>query len=186
MSVRIDDSNAQRAFQTLQNSGPRGRALANLLNERNTRVRVWDKIPGGITLNFLNLIILEPLPTHASDAQYKAWVTLLAHEACHIEQKFWVDSIQQEMRAYATQAVVADELGIALTHIKRAFANLNFENKEHPQRAQATLQKLFPCAPAARVYAALPLKQPSGMRAIFPALRQIIALVRAGRVRQNT
>ncbi len=186
MSVRIKDSSAQRAFQTLQRSGPRGRALANLLDERNTRVRVWNKIPGGITLNFLNLIILHPLPTHASDAQYKAWVTLLAHEACHVEQKFWIDSVQQEMRAYATQAIVGDELGIELAHIKHIFANLNSENKEHQQHAQAALQKLFPRTPAARVYAALPLKQPSGMRAIFPALRQIIALVRAGRVRQNT
>lgn len=179
MSPHIHDANAQRAYLTLQTSGPRGRELAAILALRRTRVYVTDQITGGLTLNFLNTIFLQPLRRDANERDYKLWVCLLAHEASHIEQNFWVDSVHQEMRAYASQIQVAHELGIDLEAIHRAFGHLNAELSEHREIARANLNRLFGQTSAGIVYASLPVAQPTGAHAIFPALRQMAALVRA-------
>ena len=179
MNARIRDTNAEHAYYTLQASGPRGRELADILARRHTRVVVTRRVTGGLTLNFLNTIFLQPLRAEANDAEYKGWVCLLAHEACHIEQKFWIDSIQQEMRAYASQARVAQELGIDLGVIQRVFGNLNPDRAADQNIARAELSRLFGQTPAGIVYASLPLGQPVGLYALVPALRQITALVRA-------
>ena len=73
--------------------------VVNLLDERGTHVRSSNAVTGGFTLNFLNLILLQPPPANGAEAEFKRWVTILAHEACHIEQRFWVDSVEQEMGA---------------------------------------------------------------------------------------
>lgn len=181
MSVNLNHSDALDAYVALQNSGTRGCELANLLDQRGTHVRVTNKIVGGFALNFINTIFLQTLRADASEWEFKAWVTLLAHEACHIEQNFWADSIQQEIRAYKTQAAVGDELGIDLGYIKQAFADLNPENAEHQRLARAAMLNLFAGTPAGIVYASLPLIQPIGVRAILPALGEIATLVRAAR-----
>ncbi len=180
MNARIDHPDALRAFQVLQNAGPRARELAKVLDERRTRVRVTPKIYGGFTLNFINTIFLMPLRADASDWDFKAWASLLAHEACHVEQTFWIDSVQQEIRAYTAQAFVGDELGIDLGYIKHAFANLNPDSSEHQRLAQAALLSLFGSTPAGIVYASLPLMQPLGVHAFVPAMRQLAAVLRAG------
>src|SRR5581483_5233640 len=109
----------------LRAAGPRGRELANVLDQRGTRVYVSALVGGGFTLNFINTILLQPLRADASDDDFKIWVTLLGHEACHIEQGFWVDSVQQEIRSYIAQGIIGDELGINTGIIKDAFGALN-------------------------------------------------------------
>lgn len=180
MNARIDDLNAIKAYESLRAGGARSRELADVLDYHKTRVYVTPRILGGLTLNFINTIFMMPLRADASDCEYKQWVALLAHEACHVEQRFWVDSVEQEIRAYTAQALVGDELGIDLGHIKRAFFDLNPARAQDLVRARAALITLFAGTPAGIVYASLPLFQPTGVRALLPALRESFAVLRAG------
>lgn len=168
------------AYITLREAGSRGLQLANVLDRRGTTVRVAAAVSGGFTLNFINTILLQPLRADASDFDFKIWVTLLGHEACHIEQGFWVDSVQQEIRSYIAQGMIGDELGIDTGFIKDAFGKLNPDSPDAVRLAQAAMLTLFAGQPAALVYASLPLLQPRGLGAFVSALRQLAAVVRAG------
>jgi hypothetical protein len=180
MPLKINDPLVREAYDELRAGGPRGRELCDILDERETRVRIWKAIAGGFTLNFINSIFLQPLRPGASEWERKYWVTLLGHEACHVEQRYWVDSVQQEIRAYTTQGRVGDELGIDLGFIKHAFSHLDPDSNDHQRVAYAAMQSLFAGQPAAIVYASLPLPQPTGIRAVRPAFRQLVAVARAG------
>ncbi|HZQ07321.1 MAG TPA: hypothetical protein VFD70_12145 [Anaerolineae bacterium] len=180
MPVDLTTPQLVQAYIQLRDSGPRGRELAAVLDERGTHVRVSPLIVGGFTLNFINTIILQPLKPNASEWEWKYYVTLLGHEACHVEQRFWIDSVQQEIRAYTSQGIVGDDIGIDLGFIKHSFSNLNPDSPEHVRLAQAALLSLFVGQPAAIVYASLPLLQPRGLQNIGPALREIAAVIRAG------
>lgn len=185
MAVKIDDAQLRDAFDALRNAGPRGRALAACLEERGTRARISSRLTGGFTLNFINTVFLQPLRAEADEFAFRQWVTLLAHEASHIEQRFWVDSVAQEIRAYQTQCRVAQELEIDLGTLREAFASLDPDAPQDQRTAQRVLTSLFFGTPAAIVYAALPLAQPRGVRAIVPACREILAVARASRVRSR-
>jgi hypothetical protein len=178
MNANITDANARKAYETLRASGPRGRELADVLGQRGTRVRVQPGLYGGFTLNIINTIFIMPLKPDTTDWDYNSWVTLLGHEACHVEQRYWVDSVQQEIRAYATQAVVAEELTIRIPYLD-AFTHLNADSPNHQRLAQAALMGLFAATPAGLLYGALPLIQPTGLSACVPALHQFTALLRA-------
>jgi len=179
VTVHVKDTNAVRAYQALQTCGPRGRELAGVLDRRGTHIRVTPEIYGGFTLNFINTIFIMPLRPGASEIDFRYWVSLLGHEACHVEQRFWVDSVEQEINAYATQARLAQELGINLDYLKQAFSNLDPKSIEHQRRAQTALLTLFATTPAAIVYASLPLIQPQGLHAFVPAFRELAAVVQA-------
>jgi hypothetical protein len=178
VSVRIRDANARQAFQMLESCGPRGRKLAAEMERRGTRVWVTPRIQGGLTLNFINSIFIMPLPANATERTWNTWVSLLAHEACHIEQRFWVDSVEQEMIAYRTQVQVGDELGVDLSGWN-VFATLNPKDPQDQLCARAALLTLFANTPAAMVYASLPLAQPRRLRAIMPGARELAAVLRA-------
>lgn len=180
MTAKIKHTGAQRALNVLRNCGPRGHALADELDRRGTRVWVTPKIYGGFTLNFVNTIFIYPLPANAGDTEFKYWVTLLGHEACHVEQRYWVDSVEQEINAYTAQAHVADELGVDLAYIKDRFAHLDPKSAEDQKAAYAALLTLFGATPAGVVYASLPLWQPVRLHAVLPAARQLAAVIRAG------
>lgn len=186
MKATFHDGNVQRAYEALKTSGPRGRELARILAERRTRVVVSHRIAGGLTINFLNTIFLEAPRADATEIDFKAWVSLLAHEAAHIEQGFWLDSVQQEMRAYASQAQVAHELGINLGELRETFGTLDGNDPEHQKIAHAALQRLFARTPAAILYAALPPGQPIGVSAVGAVVRQMIALARAAMWRSGS
>lgn len=186
MTARIDEPKLREAFEVMHNAGPRGRELAALLDRRATRVRISARIVGGFTLNFINTIFLQPLAPDTSAWEYRRWVTILAHEACHVEQGFWVDSVQQEIIAYQTQCRVAIELGIDLVVWREAFAALNPASPHDQTTGRAHLLALFANEPAGVVYAALPLRQPRGLRAFAPGVRQIAAVLRASRRTQRT
>lgn len=179
-TARIKDTTALRALEALRNSGPRGKKLAEEMETRRTRVWVTPKIYGGFTLNFINTIFIYPLPATANETEFKYWVTLLGHEACHVEQRYWVDSVEQEINSYTAQACVADELKVDLSYIKDRFAHLNPKSTQDQQTAYQALQTLFGTTPAGTVYASLPLWQPVRLQAFRPALRQLAAVIRAG------
>lgn len=167
------------AYRLLRTSGPEGARLAAVLDTRRTRVWVTPRVSGGFTLNFLNTIFLQP-PTGATGADLRAWTTLLGHEAEHVDQRAWVDSIQQELRSYQAQARVARELGLDGGAIERAFEGLDPNSPDAQKLAQAAMLTLFAGSPAAIVYAALPLLQPRGLTTVSAALRQLAAVIRAG------
>ena len=127
-----------------------------------------------------------PLRPGATEMDFKYWVSLLGHEACHVEQRFWVDSVEQEINAYTTQACLGDELGINLNYLKQAFSNLNPKSVEHQRIAHTALITLFANTPAAIVYASLPLIQPKGLKAFVPATRELAAVLRAAFYRPST
>lgn len=178
MNAHITDPKALQAYESLRASGPRGQALAAVLDKYETRVRVQPGLYGGFTLNIINTIFIMPLKANATDWDYNAWVTLLGHEACHVEQRYWVDSVQQEIRAYATQAIVAQELDTRIPFLD-AFTHLNADSSDHQRLAQAALMGLFAATPAGIVYASLPLMQPIGLSACLPALHEFTAVIRA-------
>lgn len=179
MPISVNRPELKQAHESLRAAGPRGKELADLLDERGTRVWVVSWLYGGFTLNFLNSIFVMPLRPNADDWDYKAWVSLLGHEASHVQQRYWIDSIQQEIIAYRTQVVVGDELGINLQSYRDAFANLDPNSRQHQRLAQAALLGLFAGTPAGIVYASLPLWQPRGLDAVAPGFKEGFAAVRA-------
>ncbi len=181
MPINLQEPKLCDAFEVMRNAGPCGRELGALLEQRATRVRISPRVVGGFTLNFINTIFLQPLSESASEWEFRQWVTLLAHEACHVEQRHWVDSVQQEIKAYQTQCIVAKELGIDLVVLREAFAALNPESASDQAAGRAAMLSLFASQPAAIVYAALPLAQPRGLRAIMPGAREIAAVLCAAR-----
>jgi hypothetical protein len=181
MNARIQNPHALRAYEMLGKCGPRGKSLADVLEQRGTRVWVTPKIYGGFTLNFINTIFIYPLPPGANEIEFKYWVSLLAHEACHSEQRYWVDSVEQEINAYTAQGVVGDELGINLEYLKNYFSKLDPKSPQDQLTARAALLGLFGATPAGIVYASLPLVQPVKFGAVRPALKQLAAVIRAGR-----
>lgn len=180
MPARFADSRLVEAHAALRATGTRGRELAEVLDRYNTRVRFASFVVGGFTLNFINRVYLQPLRRDYTPWDFKYLVTLLAHEACHVEQRFWVDSIEQEIRAYVSQCRVAVEMGFYIGQIQEVFANLDAALAEHQETAREALLSLFAGQPAAVIYAALPLAQPTGIGAIGPGLRQLAAVVRVG------
>ena len=174
MPVHLKDPKLQGVFNALRQCQPRGQQLADVLDRRGTTVRYTPRVAGGFTLNVINTIFLNP------NQEFMYSVTLLAHEACHVEQGFIVDSIQQEIGAYRAQLEVADELPTDVKWLKTLLDNLDPQSENYLDAARQGILGLFAGQQAAMVYASLPLMQPTGLLAIVPALREVVALVRAG------
>lgn len=173
MPASFSDSQLAPVFVRLKQSGPRGNELAAVLEQHNTTIRIARWVSGGFTLNFINTIFLGP------NQPPDYLVTLLAHEACHVEQRFLVDSVQQELVSYQSQCAVAAEIGIDLGRIND-FVQLNPAAGADLDAARRLLADLFAGQPAAILYASMPLLQPVGLAAGLAAVREVAALVRAG------
>jgi hypothetical protein len=173
MPARFSDSQLAPVFVRLQQSGPRGGELAGVLERYDTTIRIAGWVSGGFTLNFINTIFLGP----NQPADYL--VTLLAHEACHVEQRFLVDSVQQELVSYQAQCQVAKEIGLDLGQMND-FIPLDSAANADLDTARRLLADLFAGQPAQILYASMPLLQPSGLAAGLAAVREVAALVRAG------
>lgn len=173
MAVRLTDSQLSLAFVRLQQCEPRGRELASVLDRYGTTVRLAGWVSGGFTLNLINTIFVGP----GQPDNYV--VTLLAHEACHVEQRFLVDSVQQELISYQAQCNVAIETGIDLGQMN-GFLALDPTASADLETASQLMALLFAGQPAAILYASMPLFQPEGLAVGIAAAREIASLVRAG------
>ena len=173
MPVKLTDPQLVQAYTRLQQCEPRGRTLTNVLDSYTTSVRFASWVSGGFTLNVINTIFLDP----RQPLDYL--VTLLAHEACHVEQQFIVDSVQQELVSYQAQCEVAKELGVDLGQMND-FVSLNPTVSADLDTARQLLVNLFAGQPAAILYASMPLFQPTGLAAGLAAARELAALARAG------
>lgn len=180
MPPKISDPKVLQLYNAMQNSGARGGELAQVLDRKSTNVKFISWLVGGFTLNLINTIFLQPLSPSYDDATFKYEVTLLAHEACHVQQGFIVDSLEQEARAYLAQAQVADELGLKNDFIERlraAFANVNLQAADELDEGRRALVALLGNQPATMLYKVLPVFQPTGLRAIGPAIREVTTLI---------
>lgn len=188
MPPRFGHSDLEKIYAALQGAAPRGRELTEILARRNTTLR-FAPIVGGFTLNFINTVFLQPLPARYAPDDFNYWATLLAHEACHVEQGFFVDSVEQEIRAYLAQCQVAVELGMVnhsfINALQQAVGNVNLAHAEELSAARQALSNLFGNQPATMFYNALPLAQPRGMAAIVAAAIELRVLASALFVKQT-
>ncbi len=173
MPAKLTDPQLAQTYAKLQQCDPRGRTLTDVLDKYATSVRFAGWVSGGFTLNLINTIFLDP----RQPMDYL--VTLLAHEACHVEQQFIVDSVQQELVSYQAQCEVAKELGVDLGQMND-FVTLNPTESADLDAARQLLVNLFAGQPAAILYASMPLFQPTGLAAGLAAARELAALARAG------
>jgi hypothetical protein len=173
MPARITDPRLAQVNARLQQCEPRGRELAGVLDRYDTSVRFAGWVSGGFTLNLINTIFLDP----RQPLDYL--VTLLAHEACHVEQRFIVDSVEQELVSYQAQCEVAKELGVDLGQMND-FVTLSPTASADLDAARRLLVTLFAGQPAAILYASMPLLQPAGLGAGLAAVRELASLARAG------
>jgi Putative metallopeptidase family (DUF6782) len=171
MARTFHNARLQKTFDALGRT-PRGAELARVLEQKKTFILLTPLISGGFTLNLVNTIALD------SRQPDDYLVTLLAHEACHVEQGFLVDSVQQELVSYRTQCEVANQVACNIGGMA-GFAKFDPALPGDLQAAQELMTSLFNGQPAAVLYAAMPLVQPRGLVAAMPALRQIAALIRA-------
>ena len=157
-----------------------GAALAKQVDDRATNVGFSTLISGGFTLNVINSIFVDP---HLNDRNSFDWLTcILAHEYCHVQQGFWVDSIEQELIAYQMQLHVANEIGLAVGDDFKRFATLDPKNKSDLEQARVFILDLAKfSAPTQTIYASLPLFQPTGAADNFgAAIKQLSAAGLAG------
>lgn len=161
-----------------RHGGAEGRDLIAALSRRRTIV-AFAPIQGGFTLNALNVLLIESKlkPGALSDV-----ALVLAHEACHVAQGFWTDSIAQELAAYQVEGRLAGRLAETAPDFARETGTgrwaLRWAEPDSQSLSLDDAQRLLSRipGPAGRLYACLPREQPRGLAAVRPALRQIAAL----------
>jgi mannose/fructose-specific phosphotransferase system component IIA len=166
------------AVEKLRSCGDEGAELARVLDQKKTRLVFSELTAGATTLNVLNAILIEKSFDHATGDNFNVLVTLLAHEARHAEQRYFVDSIQQELHSYQTQVRVTEQLGLQPYAPMAELLKLG-DSAMDLAKARGAIVNLFPGSPAQILYAALATQQPMGLIAIPAAIRQIRALTRA-------
>jgi len=125
-----------------------------------------------ITLNLLRLAVIGAEAVR--EGQLISLVESVAHEAAHLEQRYWSDSFEQEYRAFVAAARVLHELGY-----QDSFG-WTPDLWDLPLEAAARrIQQLFPDHPLYGRRAVIPLEQRRGWRAAWPLLRQAWALLRS-------
>ena len=100
------------AVERLRGANDEGALLAQVLDAKKTRIAFSPLVAGGLTLNPLNAIFLQKSMEDYQGADFDVLVALLAHEARHIQQGYWVDSIAQELCSYQTQVRIGLKLGL--------------------------------------------------------------------------
>ncbi len=115
----------------------------------------------GFTVNALRTVfIAEDLMSSKEDLL----VELVAHEASHVEQRFWSDSLQQEAEAYKTAAEVMKELDHEDTGGWLSLSQQEAEDKVRDMQSLAPL------------YGMIPRKQRKGLADKKETLRQGVCL----------
>lgn len=166
------------AVERLRGAGDEGALLAQVLDAKKTRIAFSPLVAGGLTLNPLNAIFLQKSMEDYQGADFDVLVALLAHEARHIEQGYWVDSIAQELCSYQTQVRIGAKLGLDFGPGFEELMTLKDSRVDLP-KAQELIVGLFPGSPAQVLYEALDEEQPFGLIAIGSAIKQLRALSRA-------
>lgn len=174
------------AVERLRGAGDEGALLAQVLDAKKTRIAFSPLVAGGLTLNPLNAIFLQKSMEDYQGADFDVLVALLAHEARHIQQGYWVDSIAQELCSYQTQLRIGQKLGLDFGPDFEQLLQLKDSPVDLP-KAQQLIVDLFPGSPAQILYEALDQEQPFGLTAVGSAFKQLRALARAsGQVKASS
>jgi hypothetical protein len=162
MATKISSPVLQNAQSRIAQLGTLGADLTTAINQRGTRVIFSSLISGGFTLNVINTIFVDP---HLQDPNsFDLLVCTLAHECSHVQQGYWVDSVQQELVAYQTEARMADTLNY--DYGKQLFGKFLALDPTNPQNLDTALQYILDLAggsvPTQTIYKSLPKFQPTG------------------------
>ena len=123
----------------------------------------------GFTVNALRIVFIAQDLLSPSDKE--TLIEIIAHEASHIEQGWWSDSVKQEVEAYRRGATVMQELkqaGKVSTGGDDAWLAADDEIAEMKLREKKALAPL---------YGVIPSEQPQGWADKWEAVRQGIYLI---------
>jgi hypothetical protein len=179
------DDTLRAALAVLRDLNEEGAELVRVVEKKRTRLAFSALVAGGISLNVLNAILIEKRFDNSTGSELQILIALVAHEARHAQQGYWVDSIQQELRSYQTQVRVAEKLGLQVFAPLEPLLRLG-ESPADLSAAQDLITNLFPNTPAQTLYRALPNAQPTGFATFPAALRQLRALARAAQGVQSS
>ena len=102
-------------------------------------------------------------------------ISILAHEASHIEQKYISDSFEQEYTAFVTAAQVMTELGLKDPSGWDAPELQSLS----PEQAARKIMELYPDHPLYGMNPAIPVYQVRGARGLIELAKQAWALLKA-------
>jgi len=158
-----------------------GADLVATVERKNTHVTFSTLVSGGFTLNVINSVLVDP---HLQDQASFDWlVCILAHEYCHVQQGYWVDSVEQELLCYQLQARVCHEMGLdAAKPLYDRFLPLDPKNANDLDTALGFILELAGGSlPTQTIYQSLPKFQPTGVADnIAAAFKQLSAAGLAG------
>jgi hypothetical protein len=128
----------------------------------------------GFTLNAIRTVFIGPI-------REKNLPEIIAHEACHVAQGYWSDSIKQEIKAYITgvkvnyeinnpNTEIPDNTAIEWLKIEKALSSTDFKEKlKAGKRAEEKVRKLQEFAP---LYGIIPVEQKVGFGDFLEMIRQ--------------
>lgn len=158
-----------------------GADLVATVERKATNIQFSTLISGGFTLNVINSVFVDP---HLQDPASFDWlVCILAHEYRHVQQGYWVDSVEQELLCYQLQARVCDEIGLAAAKpLYDRFLPLDPKNESDLDTAlQYILELAGSSVPTQTIYKSLPKFQPTGAADnLGAAFKQVSAAGLAG------
>ncbi|MBI5301363.1 MAG: hypothetical protein HY868_04430 [Chloroflexi bacterium] len=151
------------------------------VHRRKTRVAFSSLVSGGFTLNIINTVFVDP---HLDNPASFDWlVCILAHEFCHVQQKYWVDSVEQELKCYQVQARVCQEIKLdAAKPLYDRFLPLDPKNANDLDTAlQYIIELAGGSVPTQTIYKSLPKSQPTRLiQRIVAAIKELSAAALAG------
>lgn len=181
MPAKISAGSLQIAQSLIAQLGTFGNELCQAIDQRNTRVIYSNLISGGFTLNVINTIFIDP---HLQDPFYADFlVCTLAHECCHVQQGYLVDSVQQELIAYQCEAKIAEAIGY--DYGKQLFGKFLALDPKNAKDLDTALSYIIDLAggsvPTQTIYKSLPRFQPTGFADnAAAAIKQLSAAGLAG------
>lgn len=180
MPAKISSPILQAAFARIAQLSM-GADLVTAANRHNTHIAFSSLISGGFTLNVIRTVLIDP---RLQDSTGFDWlVCILAHELCHVQQEFWIDSVEQELLCYQLQARVCHELG--LDAAKALYDRFLPLDPHDPHDLETALQFILELAgdslPTQTIYSSLPKSQPTRFtQKIATGLKELGAAGRAG------
>lgn len=141
-------------------------------HEASRKRRAGYKVAGflskaGFTVNAINTVFI------ASDVNFKAVCNLaglVAHEASHIEQRWWSDSLMQEVKAYKSGARVLKELK------ERGEARCGDEGNWIDLDEEEAKDEVLKLESQAPIYGMIPRNQKTGLADKAEMMRQGVCL----------
>lgn len=180
MPAKISSPTLQAAFERIAQLSL-GAELVAAANRDHTRIAFSSLISGGFTLNVIHTVLIDP---RLQDPAARDWlVCILAHELCHVQQRFWIDSVEQELLCYQLQARVCHEIGLeAAKPLYDRFLPLDPKNVNDLNTALKFILELAGGSlPTQTIYSSLPKSQPTRFaHRFFAGIKELTAAGRAG------